>query len=66
MEFIAEGPASSASFLYDTQSKTRRGIAQPATSPHTVSQLEAIGIKNYGSTLDTDFLALFADEPNFD
>lgn len=62
MEFIAEGPASTASFLYDTQSKTRRGLSEKAT----VTALEAVGIKNVTGKLPKTFLALFADEPNFD
>lgn len=63
MVFLAQGPASTATFLYDVQSKTRKGITLGAT----VTQLEKVGVKNYGATLSSAFLALFSDvAPNFD
>ena len=62
MLFIAQSPTGTASFLYDTQAKTRRGLSQGAS----VTLLEAVGIKNYGATLDKTVLATFALEANWD
>lgn len=62
MEFIAQGPTSTASFLYDTQTRTRKGISEG----YNVTGLEAVGIKNYGATLNKTFLAGFTLEANWD
>ena len=62
MLFIAESPTGEAMFLYDVESKTRRGLSQPAS----VTLLEAVGIKNYGATLDKSVLVGFTPGANWD
>lgn len=60
MEFIAQGPVSTASFLYDTQTMTRRGIPDPSD----VTAFVAVGIKNYGGTLSKSFRSKFIAKEN--
>ena len=62
MQFIAQGPGSTASFLYDTVAKTRHGLSQK----DTVSNLQKVGIIDHKNSLDHDFLGLFALGPNWD
>ena len=62
MQFIAQSPDGPASFLYDVSTKTRRGLTQPAS----VALLEAVGVKNYGSTLNKTVLAGFTLGANWD
>lgn len=62
MQFLAQGPSSTAMFLYDVATLSRRGVSQGAN----VTALEAVGIKNYGATLNKAFLSLFNAGSNVD